>query len=116
MSEFPHPKHATDELVEELRLKYDFPSFPKLKDMGHGTIFSKEEEAEMKLFLSDCCVLSIPRIVEEFKEDARVYYNVKSKDSPTPKKYVFGKVLLLFTEHYYFNANNFMDITSTMFA
>ena len=90
MSEFPHPKAATDEQVEELRVKYDFPPFPKLKDMGHGTIFTPEEEAEMRIFLSDCCVLGIPRTADQFKEDASVYYDVKTKDDPKRKKYVFG--------------------------
>ena len=89
ISEFPKPKEATDEKVEELRLKFDFPPFPKLKEMGHGTIFTEEEESEMKVFLHDCCVLGIPRTADEFKVDVAVYYNLKTKDDPKAKKYVF---------------------------
>ena len=92
---FPHPEHATEQQVEELRLKYDFPSFPKLKDMGPGSIFTEEEESEMKIYLSDVCVLGIPRTSEEFKEDATVYYNIKRKEDPTLKKHTFFNSITL---------------------
>ena len=89
--DFPHPKDATDELVEKLRLQYDLPPFDKFKDMGPGTIFKTEEESEMKIFLSDCCVLGIPRTSDEFKEDLNFYYHIKNKGKDQKKKYVFGK-------------------------
>ena len=65
-------------------------------ELGHGTIFQKETEENMKIFLADCIALGIPRCKHQFLIDLKFYYEwstCRNLEKARNKAPVFSKYI-----------------------
>ena len=78
-------KHMEAE-VSPLPHPNELPRISENPDMGNGTIFKKETEECMKIFLQECSSMYIPRTETRFHADVLFYYKWSTQNQMEKKR------------------------------
>ena len=88
-------EEGMSEEISPLSNADSLPPMAPSPDMGHGTIFKKSSEKEMKLYLQECNALYVPRSQPEFRQDLHFYYKwstMKKLEKRHTRRPVFSKL------------------------